>query len=91
MRTAIKIVSESERKEQSRKLAISIHGLAYNCRAGEDKNDRCDHLQCDLCHAVEYALGLDKFTFCMWEDGCSEFLDALGSLIDPPTDGKKKG
>lgn len=90
MRTAIKIATESERKEQLGKLATSVHGLAYNCRTGEDKNGRCDTVQCDLCHAVEYALGLGKFTFCMWEDGCSEFLDVLAYLIDPPTDDKRK-
>ena len=83
--------SGTERYEQLKKLALGAHGLAYNCRTGEDKNGRCDNVQCDLCHALEYALGISKFTFCMREDGCAEFLDALAYLVNPPTDGKKKG
>lgn len=76
----------TERDEQLRKLALGAHGLAYNSRTKEDKNSMCD-----LCHALEYALGISKFTFCMREDGCAEFLDALAYLVNPPTDGKKKG
>lgn len=83
--------SGTERDEQLRKLALGARGLAYNCQTGEDRNGRCDNVQCDLCHVLEYALGISKFTFCMRKDGCSEFLGALGSLVDPPTDGKKKG
>lgn len=81
----------TERDEQLRKLALGAHGLAYNSRTKEDKNSMCDNMQCDLCHALEYALGISKFTFCMREDGCAEFLDALAYLVNPPTDGKKKG
>lgn len=82
---------ETERDEQLRKLALYAYELAYSWRTGEDKNGRCDNVQCDLCHALEYALGISKFTFCMREDGCAEFLDALAHLVNPPTDGKKKG
>ena len=82
---------ETERDEQLRKLALGAHGLAYNSRTKEDKDSMCDNMQCDLCHALEYALGISKFAFCMREDGCAEFLDALAYLVNPPTDGKKKG
>ena len=83
--------SETERDEQLKKLALGAHGLAYNSRTKEDKNSMCDNMQCDLCHVLEYALGISKFTFCMREDGCAEFLDALAYLVNPQTDGKKEG
>lgn len=83
--------SETERDEQLKKLALCAHGLAYNSRTKEDKNSMCDNMQCDLCHALEYALGISKFSFCMREDGCAEFLDALAYLVKPPTGDKKKG
>ncbi len=84
-------VTDTTRNEQLRKLALGARGLAYNCQTGEDKFGMCDNVQCDLCHVLEYALGISKFTFCMRKDGCSEFLGALGSLVDPPTDSKKRG
>lgn len=80
-----------ERDEQLKKLSLGAHGLAYNSRTKEDKNSMCDSMQCDLCHVLEYALGISKFTFCMREDGCAEFLDALAYLVNPPTGDKKKG
>lgn len=85
------IVTDTTRNEQLRKLALGAHGLAYNIRTKEDKFGMCNNVRCDLCHALEYALGISKFAFCMRDDGCAEFLDALANLVNPPMDDKKKG